>query len=67
MMKLEANHYQSAIPEKYHSFIAFDIVTCALVTIQTAKRSSYFSHTVSESYIIMIVPTCIRQFHDTYL
>ena len=64
------NHYQPAIPEKYHSFIAFDIVTCALITIEIAKFSSYFLHTMFESqfpFIIMIVPTCIRQFHDTYL
>ena len=64
------NHYQPAIPEKYHSFIAFDIVTCALVTIQTAKCLSYLPHKISESqfsYIIMIVPTCITLIYDIFL
>ena len=42
LMCNEIGHYQLSIPEKYHSFIAFDIVTCALVTIQIAKCSSYF-------------------------
>ena len=60
-------HYQPAILEKYHSFIVFDIVACALITMQTAKCSSYFPHIMSESYIIMIVPTCIRLIHDTFL
>ena len=56
--------------EKYHSFIVFDIATCALATMQIIKCSSYFPHIMSESqfsYNTVIVPTCIWLIHDTFL
>ena len=54
------NHYQPAIPEKYHSFIAFDIVTCA-VHLQQYRQLNIrhiFTHncTLPENCMRLLAP-----------
>ena len=65
---IKLNHYQPAIPEKYHSFIVFDIVTCALITtnfhhIFYTQCLNHNFHTlswqyqpVSDNFLIHIFP-----------
>ena len=48
------------MPDKHNSFIAFDIVTCALVTIQTIHDS--FNKGYLNWNLHMIKPICIRNY-----